>query len=73
MFSRRVRGPCARLVRGAQAVRELPNPCQARGMLGNVDVSTKPAIEPWTIPLHIIMWTTLLAGLIMVIVVFLMH
>jgi len=29
--------------------------------------------ESWTIPLHIIMWTTLLVGLIMVFVVFLMH
>lgn len=26
-------------------------------------------IEPWTIPLHVVMWTTLLVGLIMVIVV----
>ena len=30
-------------------------------------------IEPWTIPLHIIMWTTLLVGLIMVIVVVMMN
>jgi hypothetical protein len=29
-------------------------------------------IEPWTIPLHIIMWTTLLVGLIMVLVVLMM-
>jgi hypothetical protein len=33
----------------------------------------KSSIEPWTIPLHIIMWTTLLCGLIMVLVIFLMH
>lgn len=32
----------------------------------------KPAIETWTIPFHIIIWTTLLVGFIMVMVVFLM-
>lgn len=30
-------------------------------------------IEAWTIPFHVIMWTTLLVGLIMVFVVVLMH
>jgi hypothetical protein len=35
-------------------------------------VSTKN-IEPWTIPLHVVMWTTLLCGLIMALVVVLMH
>jgi hypothetical protein len=30
-------------------------------------------IEPWTIPLHIIMWTTLLCGLIMTLVVIMLH
>jgi hypothetical protein len=30
-------------------------------------------IEPWTIPFHVIMWTTLLCGLIMTLVVLLMH
>ena len=30
-------------------------------------------IEPWTIPLHILMWTVMLVGVIMVFVVFLMH
>jgi hypothetical protein len=29
--------------------------------------------EGWTIPLHVIMWTTLSIGLIMTMVVFLMH
>jgi len=35
-------------------------------------VATKTPIEPWTIPLHVIMWATLLCGLIMVMVVVLM-
>jgi hypothetical protein len=35
------------------------------------DVSNK--IEAWTIPFHIIMWTTLLCGLIMVMVVIMLH
>jgi hypothetical protein len=30
-------------------------------------------LEAWTIPLHVIMWTTLLCGLIMVLVVVMMH
>jgi hypothetical protein len=30
-------------------------------------------IEPWTIPLHIVMWTTLAVGLIMTLVVVLMN
>ena len=30
-------------------------------------------IETWTIPLHIIMWTTLLCGLIMALVVIMLH
>jgi hypothetical protein len=29
--------------------------------------------ESWTIPLHVIMWTVLLAGLVMVMAVILMH
>jgi hypothetical protein len=32
-----------------------------------------PTTEGWTIPFHVIMWTTLLVGLIMVFVVVLMH
>lgn len=35
--------------------------------------SPKPKLEAWTIPFHVIMWTTLLVGLIMVMVVVLMH
>ena len=31
------------------------------------------ADEAWTIPLHIIMWTTIAAGLIMAMVVVMMH
>jgi hypothetical protein len=30
-------------------------------------------IESWTIPLHVIMWTTIGVGFIMMLVVFLMH
>jgi hypothetical protein len=30
-------------------------------------------IEAWTIPFHIIMWTTLLCGLIMTLVVIMLH
>jgi len=30
-------------------------------------------MEPWTIPFHVVMWTTLLVGFIMVIVIVLMH
>jgi hypothetical protein len=36
-------------------------------------VSSKAPIEAWTIPFHVIMWTVLLAGLIMVIVVLMMN
>jgi hypothetical protein len=31
------------------------------------------SLESWTIPLHVIMWTTISVGLIMVMVVVLMH
>ena len=33
----------------------------------------KPELEPWTIPLHILMWTTLVVAFVMVIVVVLMN
>ncbi|CAN5211154.1 hypothetical protein BH11MYX1_BH11MYX1_21160 [soil metagenome] len=33
----------------------------------------KPKLEAWTIPFHVIMWTTLLVGLIMVMAVILMN
>jgi hypothetical protein len=46
-------------------------------MAGTLDEGSrcmqKQPIEAWTIPLHIIMWATLLCGLIMTIVVILMH
>jgi hypothetical protein len=29
--------------------------------------------EAWTIPLHVVMWTVILAGLVMAMVVVLMH
>jgi len=34
---------------------------------------TKRPSEAWTIPLHVIMWTTLTVGFIMTFVVLLMH
>lgn len=52
-------------------MREVIAPVPAWGMLDEAYVSNK--LEPWTIPLHIIMWTTLLCGLIMVMVVVMMH
>ena len=60
-------------MRGAQPLRETQDPRPARQMLGVAAVASKQPIEPWTIPLHVIMWTTLLCGLIMVMVVVLMH
>jgi len=32
-----------------------------------------PKSAAWTIPLHVVMWTTMLVGLIMVMAVVLMH
>jgi hypothetical protein len=58
-------------MRVAQTVREVSGPAPARRMLDGAYVSNK--LESWTIPLHIIMWTTLLCGLIMVMVVVMMH
>lgn len=34
---------------------------------------TKKPSEAWTIPLHVIMWTAMMVGFIMVFVVFMMH
>ena len=36
-------------------------------------IKTKRPSEAWTIPLHVIMWTTLTVGFIMTFVVLLMH
>jgi hypothetical protein len=33
----------------------------------------QPTNESWTIPFHVIMWTVIAAGFIMMLVVFLMH
>ncbi|MEO6773661.1 MAG: hypothetical protein ABI467_11685 [Kofleriaceae bacterium] len=33
----------------------------------------KPKFEAWTLPFHVVMWTTLLVGLIMVMAVILMR
>jgi len=49
----------------------------ARPLLVDDRMETPPprhlTVEAWTIPFHIILWTTLLVGLIMVIAVLLMH
>ena len=49
----------------------------ARSLLRRTDMATsdfpKPKFEAWTLPFHIIIWTTLLVGLIMVMAVILMH
>ena len=49
----------------------------ARSLLRRTDMATsdfpKPKFEAWTLPFHIIIWTTLLVGLIMVMAVVLMH
>jgi hypothetical protein len=38
-----------------------------------VDARMANQIEPWTIPLHVVMWTVLSVGFIMVMVVVLMN
>jgi len=44
----------------------------ARRSLQLARMASRPT-ESWTIPLHIIMWTTLTVGFIMVLVVVMMH
>ena len=36
-------------------------------------VNTKAPSEAWTVPLHVVMWTTLMVGFIMAIVVLMLH
>lgn len=38
-----------------------------------VPSATKKPSEAWTVPLHVIMWTTMMIGLIMVFVVVMMR
>lgn len=47
----------------------------ACGLLAVAGMATKTdrPSEGWTVPLHVVMWTTLMVGFIMVFVVFLMH
>jgi hypothetical protein len=33
----------------------------------------KQDLEPWTIPFHVVIWTTLVAGLVMTMVVLMMR
>lgn len=35
--------------------------------------SPRPKFEAWTIPFHVVIWTTLLVGVVMVMAVVLMH
>lgn len=58
----------AQSMREAQAVLGLGS-----GTSNAVKASMSPRDESWTIPLQVIMITTLVVGLIMVIAVFLMH
>jgi hypothetical protein len=45
----------------------------ARRVLTPGGMKTQQPSETWTIPLHVVMWTVLTVGFIMVWVVFLMH
>lgn len=38
-----------------------------------MSIKTKSPSEAWTVPLHVIMWTTMTAGFIMALVVLLMR
>jgi hypothetical protein len=40
---------------------------------GSMAPPTKPSSEAWTVPLHVIMWTTITVGFMMVCVVVLMR
>ena len=72
-FAHVSRGRTQVLARRASPAR-IPKPAPGTGNAPTTRVpDNKSSIEPWTIPLHIIMWTTLLCGLIMVLVIFLMH
>ena len=52
----------------------LANPTEFAGMSGAFGrVMANDPNTSWTIPLHVIMWTTMSVGLIMTMVVFLMH
>jgi hypothetical protein len=42
------------------------------GTPGALDIHMQQRSEAWTIPLHIVIWTTLLCGLIAVLVVWLL-
>ena len=54
-----------------------PNRCECDGTPAAApgDMATKPnhPSEAWTIPLHVVVWTAITVGLIMVAVVFLLH
>jgi hypothetical protein len=43
------------------------------GECSTTAMARKSRLEPWTIPFHVIMWATLLCGLIMTIVVVMLH
>lgn len=40
---------------------------------GTMATHTNHPSEAWTVPLHIVMWTTITVGFIMVLVVFMLH
>jgi len=68
---RKLRGPRGRSLRATQAVRVSSATARARDVL--MPSSMAASSESWTIPLHVIMWTALLAGVVMVLAVVLMH
>ncbi len=69
--SRKLVASIANVGAGLQFVRESVRGPVARVLLATSRMGEK--IESWTIPLHVIMWTTITVGLIMVMVVVLMH
>jgi len=73
--SRSSRASPPRSHRSAQALRESLPPEVACQVLrpGTMATHTKHPSEAWTVPLHIVMWTTLTVGFIMVLVVFMLH
>lgn len=46
--------------------------CRVLAQAAMATKSDRPS-EAWTVPLHVVMWTTMMVGFIMVFVVFLMH
>ena len=74
------RGRIAQISRGDAAARARrtggrPSSTLARRLLGFPAMAThvKRPSEGWTVPLHVLMWTTITVGFIMSLVVLMMH